>query len=87
MTFASVGDNQSLPGANSLGSLAVSITGNVYSGKAQWNRHDRSLGQRAATGRIRSAADRPGVPGISGYATDTATFGPSAITGTLRSWF
>ena len=25
------------PGANSLGSLSVSITGNVYSGKAEWN--------------------------------------------------
>ena len=37
VSFANLGDNQSLPGASPPGSLSVSITGNVYSGKAQWS--------------------------------------------------
>ena len=80
VTFASAGDKQSLPGTNSLGSLSVSISGNVYSGQAEWT---------ASTGVWKTAADwtdtvgggPSGPPGVSGYVTDTATFGPNSFTG------
>ena len=55
VTFASAGDNQSLPGALPAGSLSVSITGNVYSGNAVWTGSARA-GQTAITGAT-SAAD------------------------------
>ena len=38
-------------------------------------------GKQLPTGRIRSAAVHPGHPAVSGYVTDTATFGPNSFTG------
>ena len=80
VTFASVGDNQSLPGANSLGSLSVSITGNVYSGQAQWNVTSGSWG---ADGNWKDTVGggASGAPGVLGYATDTATFASAVASG------
>ena len=80
VTFASAGDNQSLPGANSLGSLSVSITGNVYSGKAEWNATTGVWGT-SANWKDTVGGGPSGAPGMSGYATDTATFGPAASSG------
>jgi autotransporter-associated beta strand protein len=74
VTFASVGDKQSLPGANSLGSLSVSITGNVYSGKAEWNT-TTGLWATSSNWTDTVGGGPSGPPGLSGYATDTATFG------------
>ena len=80
VTLVSAGDNQSLPGANPPGLLAVSITGNVYSGKAQWNAAGGSWG---TSGNWMDAVGGgpSGAPGVSGYATDTATFGATASGG------
>ena len=82
VTFASAGDRQSLPGAGALGSLVVSITGNVYSGKAQWNAGN---GSWAASGNWQDTVSGgpSGAPGLSGYITDTATFGAAATSGTV----
>jgi len=80
VTFASAGDNQSLPGANALGSLAVSIMGNVYSGQAVWNATTGVWGA-SANWKDSVGGGRSGAPGILGYATDTATFGPIVSSG------
>ena len=82
VTFAAAGDNQSLPGANALGSLAVSITGNVYSGKAQWNAGNGTW-VAGANWQDTVGGGPSGAPGVSGYATDTATFGTVAASGTV----
>jgi autotransporter-associated beta strand protein len=81
VTFASTGDNQSLPGANSLGSLSVSITGNVYSGQAEWN---ATTGLWGTSTNWKDTVDGgpSGAPGMLGYASDTATFGPTVSSGT-----
>jgi len=81
VTFASAGDNQSLPGANSPGSLSVSITGNVYSGKAEWNATTGVWGT-SANWKDTVGGGPSGAPGVSGYATDTATFGSAVPSGT-----
>ena len=47
VTFAFAGDNQSLSGASPLGPLSVSITGNVYSGQAEWNATSGTWGTAA----------------------------------------
>jgi hypothetical protein len=82
VSFASVGDNQALPGANPLGSLSVSVTGNVYSGQAQWN---AASGSWAASGNWTDAigGGPSGPPGISGFFTDTATFGTAIGSGSV----
>ena len=82
VTFASVGDKQSLPGANSLGSLSVSITGNFYSGKAEWNA-STGLWGTAANWTDKVGGGPSGPPGLSGYASDTATFGPNDFSGVV----
>jgi fibronectin-binding autotransporter adhesin len=75
ITFASAGDNQSLLGANSPGSLSVSITGNVYSGKAQWN--FAGAGDWSSNGNWTDTDGNgaAGAPCVSGYVGDTSTFG------------
>ena len=82
VTFASLGDDQSLPGANPPGPLSVSIAGAVYSGNAQWNARNGVWGTTAnwqdAVGGGPSAA-----PGLAGFASDTATFGSAAAQGAL----
>jgi autotransporter-associated beta strand protein len=76
VTFASAGDNQSLPGASAPGSLSVSITGNVYSGNAVWTGPAASW---ATGGNWRDASggptNPPGGDGVLGH--DTATFASS----------
>ena len=79
--FASAGDNQSLPGANALGSLSVSITGNVYSGQAEWNASRGSWGT-SANWKDTVGGGPSGAPGVLGYVTDTATFGTAVPSGT-----
>ena len=74
VTLASAGDNQSLPGASSPGSLSVSITGNVYSGQAEWNATSGPWGT-SANWKDTVGGGPSGAPGVLGYATDTATFG------------
>ena len=81
VTLASAGDNQSLPGASSPGSLSVSITGNVYSGKAEWIATSGPWGT-SANWQDTVGGGPSGAPGVSGYATDTATFGTAAASGT-----
>ena len=82
ITFTSLGDDQSLPGANPPGPLSLSITGNVYSGKAQWN---TASGVWGTSGNWQDTVGGgpSGAPGLAGYATDTATFGTSAGSGTV----
>ena len=82
VTFAAAGDNQSLPGADPLGTLVVSITGNVYSGKAQWNTASGSWGN-SGNWKDTVGGGPSGAPGVSGYATDTATFGPAVSNGSI----
>ena len=60
--------------------MPVSYTGQVYSGQAEWN---------TTTGYWRTAANwkdtvgggPSGAPGLSGFITDTATFGPNEFSG------
>jgi fibronectin-binding autotransporter adhesin len=74
VTFASVGDSQSLSGANPMDQLSVSINGNVYSGNAEW------IGPTGLWGTASHWKDTVGdglcnPPGQQGFVTDTATFG------------
>ena len=80
VTFASAGENQSLPGADPLSSLSVSITGNVYSGQAVWNATSGSWGTNAYWKDMIGGGPTE-APGLAGYATDTATFGPTVFSG------
>ncbi len=79
VTFASAGDNQSLPGASTPGTLSVTITGNVYSGNAVWTGSATSWTTVAnwldADG---GPAAPPGGDGVFGH--DTATFANSGAT-------
>ena len=77
VTFASAGDNQSLSGASSLGSLSVAITGNVYSGKAQWNRPGSGNWSSDNNWSDTLGDGAAGAPGVHGYSGDAATFGAS----------
>ncbi len=74
-------DNSGLPGASdNLGSLAITVTGNVYSGKAEWN-GTSGLWGTAANWKDTVGGGPSGVPGVSGYVTDTATFGSAISSG------
>ncbi len=77
VTFASAGDNQSLPGAGALGSLSASITGYVYSGNAAWTgtaaKWTSGSNWRDAGG---GPTNPPGDDGVLGL--DTAAFANSA---------
>ncbi len=76
VTFSSAGDDQSLPGASPLGTLSVSITGNVYSGNAVWTGPAASW---TSGGNWLDAGggptNPPGGDGVVGH--DTATFASS----------
>lgn len=78
----SYADDSTLNGASgNLGSLAISVTGEVYSGKAEWN---VTTGPWGAPGNWKDTVGGglTGVPGVLGYATDTATFGRAVALGT-----
>ena len=75
VTFT-VGDNQSLPGANGLGSLTATITGSVFSGAAKWTSTSDSVWSNVASWTDTKAAGVNATPGtFSAFAnTDSATF-------------
>ncbi len=56
------------------------MTGDVYSGKAQWNSTTGPWGS-SANWKDTVGGGPSGVPGVSGYATDTATFGSAVPSG------
>ena len=60
--------------------VPVNYVAQVYSGQAEWN---ATTGYWAAAGNWKDTigGGPSGVPGLSGYATDTATFGPNAFSG------
>ena len=60
--------------------VPVNYTAQVYSGQAEWN---ASTGYWAATANWKDTVGGgpSGAPGLSGFATDTATFGPNASSG------
>ncbi len=53
----------------------------VYSGKAEWNATTEVWGT-SANWKDTVSGGPSGAPGVSGYATDTATFGPTVSSGT-----
>jgi autotransporter-associated beta strand protein len=60
--------------------VSVNYTGQVYSGKAQWSTNSGAWSNNANW--IDTVGGGPsGAPGISGYRSDTATFGPGSATG------
>ncbi len=76
VTFASAGDSQSLPGANELGSLSVTITGNVYSGNAVWTGSAASWANGSNWRDVCGGpTNPPGGDGVVGH--DTAVFANS----------
>ena len=80
VTFASAGDRQSLPGGTIRRARFRPITGNVYSGKAQWN---ATSGDWTTANWLDTVGGGPSAAlGLAGYATDTATFGTAVGSGT-----
>ena len=75
-------DNSGLPGSsNNLGSLTITVTGEIYSGQGAWNTSGSGSWNKPANW----TADG-GVPGIDGptlSASDSATFGAAATLGPL----
>jgi autotransporter-associated beta strand protein len=60
--------------------VPVNYTAQVYSGKAEWNA-STGLWGTAANWTDTVGGGPSGPPGLSNYATDTATFGPNAFSG------
>ena len=66
-------DDSGLSGASSnLGSLVITVTGNIYSGQGVWNRS--SSGSWTCAGNWTTSGGVPGIDGVLS-ANDTATFG------------
>ena len=66
-------DDSGLPGASSnLGSLVITVTGNICSGQGAWNRS--SCGSWTCAGNWTTCGGVPGIDGVLS-ANDTATFG------------
>ena len=79
VTFAALGDNQSLSGCNPLGTLTVAVTGTVFSGNGVWTSSGGSLWSTNGNWGDANAAGVQAAPGtFSGYSnTDSATFNGS----------
>ena len=58
----------------------MAITGNVYSGKAGWNAASGVWGT-GSNWQDTVGGGPSGAPGVSGYTTDTATFGTAVASG------
>ena len=75
LNLQSDGAGNSGLGLSSLGTQTISVSGSVYSGKAQWN--VAGPGNWSSNGNWTDAQGNgaTGAPGVSGFAGDTATFG------------
>lgn len=70
---------EGLPGEVPI-NVPVNYTAQVYSGQAEWN-FSTGLWETAADWKDTVGGGKSGPPGVSGYATDTATFGPNSYSG------
>ena len=81
--LASNAVNGSGLGVSSAGNQVITITGDVFSGKAEWN--NASSGSWATDNNWKDtlSAVTSGAPGLAGFAGDTATFGTVPGAGTV----
>jgi len=64
--------------------VPVNYLAQVYSGQAEWNATTGAWGT-SANWKDTLGGGPSGPPGLSGYATDTATFGPTVLSGTATA--